>query len=60
MKQFKSILYVTEKNGDQNSALERAVTFAENSQANLTIIDVIPAMMGEYQEDFMIDRRQFL
>ena len=60
MKKFKSILYVTEKNGDQNSALERAVTFAENSQANLTIIDVIPAIMGEYQEDFMIDRRQFL
>lgn len=60
MKKFKSILYVTEKNGDQNSAMERAVSFAENSQADLTVIDVIPAMMGEYQEDIMIDSRQFL
>ncbi len=60
MKRFKSILYVTQENGNQDSAMERAVTFAENSQSDLTVIDVIPLVMGEYQEDTMNDRRQFL
>ncbi|CAG1021977.1 hypothetical protein MTYM_01398 [Methylococcales bacterium] len=42
MKQFKNILYVAEEGMDQTSAMARAVTLAENNQAELTVIDVIP------------------
>ena len=60
MKQFKSILYVTGENGDQQSAIARAVSLAENNQADLTVIDVIPTVMGEYSEEIMSSRMQFL
>lgn len=42
MKRFKNILYVSEGSVDQTSTLTRAVTLAENNQAELTVIDVIP------------------
>ena len=45
MKHFKNILYVNEPTVDQASALARAVSLAENNQADLTIIDVIPSQV---------------
>ncbi len=42
MKRFKNILYLNESSVDQTSALERAVSLAQNNQANLTVVDVIP------------------
>ncbi|MFZ5766301.1 MAG: universal stress protein [Thermodesulfobacteriota bacterium] len=45
MKQFRNILYVNEPTVDQASAVARAVTLAENSQADLTVIDVIPTQV---------------
>lgn len=44
MKLFKHILYVSEATSEQASALERAVTLAENNQADLTVIDVVPVI----------------
>lgn len=41
MKRFKNILYVNEPTVDQASAIARAVSLAENNQADLTIVDVI-------------------
>jgi len=41
MKRFKDILCVAEQGETCKLALERAVTLAENNQANLTVIDVI-------------------
>ena len=42
MKRFKDILCVVEAGEDCKSVLRRAVTLAENNQASLTVIDVIP------------------
>jgi len=42
MKRFKDILCVLETQGVSESALERAVTLAENNQASLTVVDVVP------------------
>jgi nucleotide-binding universal stress UspA family protein len=42
MKRFKDILCVVEHDKVCKSALERAVTLAENNQANLTVIAVAP------------------
>jgi len=42
MKHFKNILYLNEPTVDQASAVARAVSLAENNQADLTIVDVIP------------------
>lgn len=44
MKQFKKILYVSEGDTDQTSAMARAVTLAENNQAELTVIAVMPSI----------------
>jgi len=60
MIRFNSVLYVTGENDDQHSAMERAVSLAENDQADLTVIDVIPVVMGEYPEDMINHRRQYL
>jgi nucleotide-binding universal stress UspA family protein len=45
MKRFKNILYLNEPAVDQASAVARAVSLAENNQADLTIIDIIPAQV---------------
>lgn len=42
MKRFKNILYVAEPSVTQDSAIARAVSLAENIQAELTFIDVVP------------------
>lgn len=42
MKRFKDILCMLELKSDCESALERAVTLAENNQASLTVADVVP------------------
>lgn len=42
MKHFKNILYVNESSVDQASAIARAVSLAENNQADLTVVDVVP------------------
>ncbi len=41
MKRFKDILCVVEPDKIFKPALERAVTLAENNQANLTVVDVV-------------------
>ncbi len=42
MKLFKNILYVNEVSVETEVAVERAVKMAENNQAQLTVMDVIP------------------
>ncbi|MCW8935641.1 MAG: universal stress protein [Gammaproteobacteria bacterium] len=42
MSLLSNILYMAETGPDQASSLERAVTMAENNQARLTVIDVVP------------------
>lgn len=42
MKQFKNILYVFEPSIPQETNIARAISLAQNNQAHLTIIDVIP------------------
>ena len=42
MNRFKNILYIMEPTEANSSALERAITLAENNQATLTVINVIP------------------
>jgi universal stress protein E len=44
MKQCKNILYVAQASIAQGPAMARAVSLAENNQANLTIIDVVPVI----------------
>jgi universal stress protein E len=44
MKRFKNILCVVEPGERSKSALERAVVLAENNQATLTVVDVIPSI----------------
>ncbi len=41
---FSNILYLSETGPAQASSLERAVTMAENNQAKLTVIDVVPVI----------------
>jgi len=60
MKKFKNILYVTGENGDQNSAIARAVSMAEKNQASLTIIDVIQPLMGDYMGEMVQMRNEFI
>ena len=47
MKRFKKILFVVEAGQDNAPALERAVALAENNQATLTVVDVVPRIAGE-------------
>lgn len=56
MNRFKNILYVAETTMDQVSAVARAVSLAENNQANLTIIDVIPPVADRYRDDTITGR----
>ncbi|MCW8956486.1 MAG: universal stress protein [Gammaproteobacteria bacterium] len=44
MNRFKNILCVVESGKSSKPALERAVTLAENNQARLTVVEVIPKM----------------
>lgn len=74
MKRFKNILYVNESTADQASAIARAAVLAENHQADLTILDVIPpeaspvdaglhsgdAISTGLQADMAVDRRSAL
>lgn len=53
MNRFKNILFVTEAAVDQASAVARAVSLAENNQAELTIIDVISPVANDYRADIM-------
>lgn len=44
MNLFKNILYLSENTVAQQGAIMRAVSLAENNQADLTVIDVVPAV----------------
>ncbi len=44
MNLFKNILYVSEIDVAQETAIMRAVSLAENNQADLTVIDVVPVI----------------
>ncbi|MDQ7783026.1 MAG: universal stress protein [Desulfomonilaceae bacterium] len=60
MKRFKNILYVSEATVDQASAVARAVTLAENNQADLTVVDVVPHGGDDVAADLTTSRRQAL
>jgi len=51
MKLFKNIVYVIEETADQLSAVKRAVSLAENNEASLTVIDVIPPVPDDYRAE---------
>lgn len=44
MKQLSNILYVSEASAAEGASLARAVSLAESNQADLTVIDVVPAI----------------
>ena len=44
MNEFKNILYVCENSVAQEASILRAVSLAENNQADLTVIDVVPSV----------------
>ena len=44
MKRFKNILYVVNPDDEAACALERAATLAENNEASLTVVTVVPAL----------------
>jgi nucleotide-binding universal stress UspA family protein len=44
MRRFKNILYVNESSVEQETAIARAVSLAENNNARLTVVDVIPVI----------------
>ena len=44
MKLFKNILYVSEASVEQEKSIARAVSLAENNQADLAVIEVVPAI----------------
>ncbi len=44
MNAFKNILYVAESSVAQQASILRAVSLAENNQADLTVIDVVPGV----------------
>ncbi|MGV8943329.1 universal stress protein [Thermomonas sp.] len=46
MNLFKNILYVSENSVAQEASIMRAVSLAENNQARLTVIDVVPTPSG--------------
>ncbi|TLF46005.1 universal stress protein [Halomonas urmiana] len=72
MKRFRNILYVVEPSVPQEAGLARAATLAENNQATLTLIDVVPeevldlslAPRGpsfvEFRDAVMAERRTWL
>lgn len=49
MKRFRKILFVADPEKVCRSALERAVVLAENNQAELTVIDVIPRLSAGFR-----------
>lgn len=55
MNLFKNILYVTETSVDQASAVARAVSLAENNQAELTVIHVCRPVPDDYRVDTITD-----
>jgi universal stress protein E len=49
MKQFKKILCVLNPTNDCKSTLERAISLAENNQARLTVVQVIPESSSNFR-----------
>lgn len=60
MRRFKNILYVSEANADQASAVARSVSLAENNQATLTILEVIPLVAEDYRTEAIAIQRNAL
>ena len=72
MKRFKNIVYIYESSVAQDNAIASAVSLAQNNQAELTVIDVIPVVSGgigmppggpittELQAAMIAERRQVL
>ncbi|SFN06748.1 universal stress protein [Dokdonella immobilis] len=52
MNEFKKILYVCEEAASQDASILRAVSLAENNQAELTVIDVVPAVSEGFRMRF--------
>jgi nucleotide-binding universal stress UspA family protein len=51
MKRFKNILLVNKAGIDQTWALARGVALAEKNQAELSVIEIIPALPEQLQEE---------
>lgn len=49
MNEFKNILYVCEDTVAQEASIKRAVSLAENNQAELTVIDVVPPVSDGFR-----------
>lgn len=68
MNRFRNILYVAKTSVTQDSAMARAVSLAENNQAELTVVDVIPPVRsggglpncGDLQAAMVNERRKEL
>jgi len=58
MKRFKNILFINEPTVDQALAVSRVVSLAENNQARLAIIDVIPPVADDYRADVITHHMQ--
>ncbi len=58
MKRFKNILFINEPTVDQALAVSRVVSLAENNQARLAIIDVIPTVADDYRADVITHHMQ--
>jgi len=57
---LKHILFVSEPASDQTSALERAVSLAENNNADLTVATVFPSVPDGYLKEWAALSRQDL
>ncbi len=60
MKRFKNILYVNQADTDQTPAVERAVSLAENNQAKLAIVRVIPPVTEDLRKETLESHMQIL
>lgn len=58
MKRFRHILYVAEPGVDQTPALARALSLAENNQADLSVIAVLPGLAGSANDQRLERQRQ--
>ena len=60
MKRFKNIIYVNQSDTDQTPAVERAVSLAENNQAKLTIVRVIPPVTDDMRKETLDSHMQMM
>lgn len=60
MNRFKHLLYIADPGVAQSAAIARAVTLADNNQAELTVVDVVPEMADNLTLARVAEREQAL